>query len=276
MSGLKILADFTARLKKRDGSMPALFIGHGSPMNGIEDNAFSNNWKAIGKTIDTPSAILVISAHWLSKGTHITAMEHPKTIHDFSGFPPALSAVQYPAAGKPELAKEIQQIVQFTQIGEDHDWGLDHGAWTILRHMFPDAEIPVLQLSIDYYQPATYHFELAKELQFLRNKGVLIVGSGNIIHNLKMVAWNRLNEAYGYDWAHEAHALFNKSILSADHQTLLHPESMGTAVQLSVPTPDHYYPLIYTLGLQKSSDSIALFNDELLAGSLSMTSLVVG
>lgn len=272
---LNELKKFTDKLKKREDIMPALFVGHGSPMNGIQDNTFSNNWKLIGKEVDKPSAVLVISAHWLTRGTHVTAMHFPETIHDFGGFPQALFDVQYPAPGNPELAEDIKNIVQHTNVGLAHDWGLDHGAWTVVRHMFPDADIPVLQLSIDYYKPAAYHYALAKELRALRKKGVLIMGSGNIIHNLRMVAWDKMNDNYGYDWAHEAHELFNKHILSKEHESLLEWDSLGNAVKLAVPTPDHYYPLIYSLALQQDKDEIALFNDELMAGSLSMTSLVI-
>ena len=272
---LNELKRFTDKLKIRDSKMPALFIGHGSPMNGIVDNEYSNNWKLIGSTVDKPSAVLVISAHWLSRGTHVTAMQHPETIHDFGGFPQELFDVQYPAPGNPALATEIKNIVQYTNVGLAHDWGLDHGAWTVVRRMFPDADIPVLQLSIDYYQPASYHYALAKELQVLRKKGVLIIGSGNIIHNLRMVAWDKMYDNYGYDWAQEAHQLFNRHILEKDHQPLLNWETMGNAAKLAVPTPDHFYPLIYSLALQEGKDDIVLFNDELVAGSLSMTSLII-
>lgn len=269
------LKKITDRLKIRDQKMPVLFIGHGSPMNGIEDNAFSNNWKLVGKEVDKPSAVLVISAHWLSRGTYVTAMPHPQTIHDFGGFPQALFDVQYPAPCNPELAADIKNIVQYTNVGLAHDWGLDHGAWTVVRHMFPDADIPVLQLSIDYYKPAEYHYALAKELKVLRNKGVLIIGSGNIVHNLRMVAWDKVEDNYGFDWAKEAHDIFNKHILLKNHEALFDLDKMGSAVKLAVPTPDHYYPLIYTVGMQGDKEEVTLFNDELVGGSLSMTSLVV-
>ena len=178
----------------QDEKSPVLFIGHGSPMNGIEDNEFSRTWTKLGKEIPKPKAVLVISAHWLTNGTQITAMENPKTIHDFGGFPKELFEVNYPAIGSPELALATSKLITTTHVKLDHDWGLDHGTWTIVRHMYPDADIPVLQLSIDYSQPAQYHFDLAKQIASLRNKGVLIIGSGNMVHNLQMVAWDKLQE----------------------------------------------------------------------------------
>jgi 4,5-DOPA dioxygenase extradiol len=257
--------------------MPVLFVGHGSPMNGIENNSFSKTWQELPKKFPKPSAILCISAHWLTRGTFITAMDHPKTIHDFGGFPDALFQVQYPAPGNAQLAKETAQLVQKTQVGLDHDWGLDHGAWTVIRHMYPDASIPVLQFSIDYHKPATYHYELAKELSVLRNKGVLILGSGNMVHNLRMVAWDKMNTPnYGFDWAIEMNDLFKQKIADADHQPLLKYESLHKAAMLAIPTPDHYWPLIYTLGLQQPKEEIKFFNDSLVAGSLTMTSVRIG
>jgi 4,5-DOPA dioxygenase extradiol len=257
--------------------MPVFFIGHGSPMNGIENNDFSKTWQSLPKQFPKPSAILCISAHWLTNGTFITAMDHPKTIHDFSGFPDALYQVQYPAIGNAALAQETAQLVKKTQVGLDHDWGLDHGAWTIIRHMYPDASIPVLQFSIDYHKPASYHYELAKELSVLRNKGVLIMGSGNMVHNLRMVAWDKMNTPnYGFDWAIEMNDLFKQKIGDGDHQSLLKYESLHKAATLAIPTPDHYWPLIYTLGLQQGNEPIQFFNDSLVAGSLTMTSVRIG
>lgn len=257
--------------------MPVLFIGHGSPMNGIENNAFSQTWKDLPKQFPKPSAIICISAHWLTQGTYITAMEHPKTIHDFGGFPDALFQVNYPAPGHSLLAKETAQLFQKTQVGLDHDWGLDHGAWTVIRHMYPKANIPVLQLSIDYHKPASYHYELAKELVVLRNKGVLILGSGNMVHNLGMVAWDKINTPdYGFDWAIEMNELFKQKIADSDHQPLLNYQSLHKAARLAIPTPDHYFPLLYTLGLQQGKEEIKFFNDSLVAGSLTMTSVRIG
>ena len=257
--------------------MPVLFVGHGSPMNGIENNDFSKTWQSLPKQLPKPSAIICISAHWLTQGTYITAMDKPKTIHDFGGFPEPLYQVQYAAPGNPELAKETAELIQKTQVGLDHDWGLDHGAWTVIRHMYPDASIPVLQFSIDYHKPASYHYELAKELAVLRSKGVLILGSGNMVHNLRMVAWDKMNTPnYGYDWAIEMNQVFKQKIADADHEALLKYESLNKAAKLAIPTPDHYWPLIYTLGLQRGKEEIQFFNDSLVAGSLTMTSVRIG
>jgi 4,5-DOPA dioxygenase extradiol len=257
--------------------MPALFIGHGSPMNGIENNDFSKIWQELPRQFPKPAAVLCISAHWLTRGTAITAMDHPKTIHDFGGFPDALYQVQYPAPGNAVLALETAQLIKKTEVGLDHDWGLDHGAWTVIRHMYPDANIPVLQLSIDYHKPASYHYELAKELTVLRSKGVLIIGSGNMVHNLRMVAWDKMNTPnYGFDWAIEMNTLFKQKIADADHASLLKYESLHKAATLAIPTPDHYWPLIYTLGLQQAKEEVNFFNDSLVAGSLTMTSVRIG
>ncbi|WP_109745556.1 4,5-DOPA-extradiol-dioxygenase [Arcicella aurantiaca] len=257
--------------------MPVLFVGHGSPMNAIETNGFTKTWEDLGKRLPTPKAVLVISAHWLTRGTHVTAMDAPKKINDFGGFPRALSESTYPAKGNPQLAGEIKDIIKSTNVGLDHDWGLDHGAWSVLKQMYPDANIPVLQLSIDYYKPAAYHYDLAKQLSALRDKGVLILGSGNMVHNLRMVAFDKMNEPnFGFDWAKEANGLFKKNILDGNHQALFDYEKLGEAVKLAVPTPDHYYPLIYTLALQEKKDNLSFFNDQLQAGSLSMTSVMIG
>lgn len=257
--------------------MPVLFIGHGSPMNGIENNAFSNYWTALAKELPTPKAVLVISAHWLTRGTKITAMDFPTTIHDFGGFPQELFNVQYPAPGDAALAQETRSLIQSTNVELDHDWGLDHGTWTVVRHMYPDANIPVLQLSIDYTKGPEYHYELAKELGALRKKGVLILGSGNMVHNLRMVhipsdSFDDFNKPYGYDWAIEMNEFFKENILNNNHSALVHYEKLSAA-KLAIPSPDHFYPLLYTLGLQSKSDVPSIFNDQLLAGSLSMTSV---
>ena len=188
------LRNWSDNLGEEDIKQPVLFIGHGSPMNGIEDNEFSRTWAKMGQDITKPKAVLVISAHWLTGGTYVTAMEEPKTIHDFGGFPQELFDVQYPAKGSPVLAAETKKIITSTDVTLDHDWGLDHGTWTVVRHMYPNADIPVLQLSIDYGRPSHYHYDLAKEIISLRKKGVLIIGSGNMVHNLRMVDWHKLNE----------------------------------------------------------------------------------
>lgn len=277
MNSLSAFNQFTRDLKEQDQLMPVLFIGHGSPMNGIEDNLFSRRWKELAKEIPVPKAVLVISAHWLSKGTRITAMDFPKTIHDFGGFPQELFDVQYQVPGDPALAKETVSIVQSAHIELDHDWGLDHGAWTVIRQMYPEATIPVLQLSIDYTKGPQYHYELAKELYSLRKKGILIVGSGNMVHNLRMAAWNRLNdEEYGYDWAIQMNEQFKNLIGNGQHDKLIRYESLGREALLAVPTPEHYWPLIYTLGLKGDKDETTFFNDKVVAGSLTMTSVKFG
>lgn len=272
-----IFEKWTETFKEQDTVLPALFIGHGSPMNGIEDNDFSRTWAAMGQQIEKPKAVLVISAHWLTRGTHITAMSEPRTIHDFGGFPQELFEVQYPAPGSPELAETTANLIHTTDVGLDHDWGLDHGTWTVVRHMYPDADLPVLQLSIDYAKPPQYHYDLAKEIALLRKKGVLIIGSGNMVHNLRMVAWDKLREPeYGYDWAIEMNEVFKQKIGDRDHNALIDYQSLNKAATLAIPTPDHYYPLLYTLGLQGKNDDIAFFNDRLVGGSLNMTSVKIG
>lgn len=262
---------------KFDEQQPVLFIGHGSPMNAIEDNEFSRKWHQLGLELKQPVAVLVISAHWLTNGTHVTAMENPRTIHDFGGFPQALFDVQYLAPGSPVLAKATADLIQSTHVGLDHDWGLDHGTWSVVRQMYPNADIPILQLSIDYNKPPQYHFDLAKQLQSLRNKGVLIIGSGNMVHNLRMVAWDKLQEAeYGFDWTMEMNSIFKDKILHRDFQALIHYEKLNVAAKLAIPSPDHYYPLLYAMALQNPKDDIQIFNDKAVGGSLTMTSVQWG
>lgn len=275
MSNLSQFNNFTGSLPLQDTLMPVLFIGHGSPMNGIEDNEFSTKWADIAKDIPQPKAVLVVSAHWFTRGTHITAMDFPKTIHDFGGFPQALFEVQYPAPGDPQLALETAGLIHSAEVGLDHDWGLDHGAWTVVRHMYPQADIPVLQLSIDYTRDAIYHYNLAKELYELRKKGILILGSGNMVHNLRMMSWEMINGG-GYDWALEMNDKFKTLIMNRGHQQLAGYKSLGTAALLAVPTPEHYLPLMYTLGLQNDKEDVFLFNDKAVGGSLTMTSVRVG
>lgn len=273
LSSLDILLNTLAETALK---MPVLFVGHGSPMNAIEENEFTLYWKKLASEIEKPKAVLCVSAHWLTRGTFVTAMNHPKTIHDFGGFPQALFDVNYPAPGNPELAEETAKLITSTSVGLDHEWGLDHGTWSIVKNMYPNAEIPVLQLSIDYSQPAKYHYDLAKQLSALRKKGVLIIGSGNMVHNLGMVAWDKLNESFGFDWAIEMNSIFKKKIEENDHTALIQYEKLSSAAKLAVPTPDHYYPLLYTLGLKEEKDSISFFNDKPVAGSLTMTSVKFG
>jgi 4,5-DOPA dioxygenase extradiol len=256
--------------------MPVLFLGHGSPMNAIEENEFVRGFWEVAQTLPLPQAILCISAHWETRGTFVTAMEHPRTIHDFGGFPQALFEVQYPAPGSPILAKETQALLTQTEVGLDLDWGLDHGAWSVIKHLFPAANIPVVQMSLDYRQPPSYHYALAGQLRSLRKKGVLIIGSGNMVHNLRMVSWPRLNDKFGFDWALEASETMKKHVLNGQAKPLLDYKNQGAAFQLAIPTPEHYLPLIYTMGLQEPSDEISLFNDAPMAGALTMTSVKWG
>ncbi|MEJ5145781.1 MULTISPECIES: 4,5-DOPA dioxygenase extradiol [unclassified Sphingobacterium] len=256
---------------------PVLFLGHGSPMNAIEENEFVDGFRNIGKTFQKPKAILVISAHWETRGTFVTAMDNPPTIHDFGGFPQALFDVQYPAPGSPELAQETKRIITKTDVLLDDKWGLDHGAWSVVKHLYPDAEVPVIQMSIDYTQPASYHYELAQELASLRHKGVLIIGSGNMVHNLRMVAWDKLNEAgFAWDWAQEAKEKMKNYILDGNHKALIDFRNQGKAFDLAIPTPEHYLPMIYSLALKDRQDDLLLFNDNSIGGSLAMTSFKIG
>jgi 4,5-DOPA dioxygenase extradiol len=256
--------------------MPVLFLGHGSPMNAIEENEFVEGFRNVEKGIPKPSAVLCISAHWETKGTFVTAMDKPKTIHDFGGFPEELYTVQYPAPGSPDIAKEIKNLIKSAEIGLDEKWGLDHGCWSVVKHLYPDADIPVIQMSLDYSQTAQYHYELGKELLPLRKNGILIIGSGNIIHNLRMAAWDKLDVEFGYDWAIESEEKMNNSILNDDHSSLINYKSQGNAFNLSIPTPEHFLPLLYILALKGVNDKLNLFNEKIVAGSLSMTSLKIG
>jgi len=277
MASLQPFYNWTQSLGEEDLTHPVLFIGHGSPMNGIEDNTFSQKWAKLGNEIPKPKAVLVISAHWLTNGTQITAMPNPKTIHDFGGFPDELFQVQYPAPGNPELAETTSKLITSTNVGLDHDWGLDHGTWTVVRHMYPNADIPVLQLSIDYNKPPQYHYDLALQLKALRKKGVLVIGSGNMVHNLRMVAWDKLREPeYGFDWAIEMNAIFKEKIGNNDFKSLIEYEKLNAAAKLAIPTPDHYYPLLYAMALQNSKDAVNFFNDKPVGGSLTMTSVKWG
>ncbi|ERJ58095.1 hypothetical protein M472_04885 [Sphingobacterium paucimobilis HER1398] len=272
-SALRVFADTLDSTDK----MPVLFLGHGSPMNAIEDNEFVRGFKKIGQEIEKPRAILVISAHWETRGTYVTAMENPMTIHDFGGFPQALFDVQYPAPGSPELALLTKDIIKSTEVHLDEKWGLDHGSWSVIKHLYPNADVPVIQMSIDYTQPASYHYALAKELAQLRRKGVLIVGSGNIVHNLRMVSWSHIDTAgYAFDWAQQADDRMKKYIMDGNHQALIDYKKQGREFELAIPTPEHYLPLLYSLALQDKNEDIHIFNDQAVAGSLTMTSLKIG
>jgi 4,5-DOPA dioxygenase extradiol len=257
--------------------MPVLFVGHGSPMNAIEENEFAAGWRDMGRKLPRPSAILCVSAHWQSKGTMVTAMQKPETIHDFGGFPRELYEVQYPAPGSPELAKATKGTVRERVIELDRSWGLDHGAWSVIRRMYPDADVPVVELSLDYQLSPQQHYDLARELAPLRRKGILIIGSGNMVHNLGLVSWEHLNTpGYAFDWAMEAGEAMKRHIMSGDHIPLINYGSQGRAFRLAVPTPEHFLPLLYTLALKESYETVELFNDRPVAGSLTMTSVKFG
>ena len=257
--------------------MPVLFLGHGSPMNAIEENEFVEGFRNIEKSIPRPNAILCVSAHWETRGTFVPAMDFPNTIHDFGGFPNALFEVQYPAPGNPDLAKETASLITTAHVALDHKWGLDHGAWSVIRHLYPGADVPVIQMSLDYYQTPQYHYDLMKELASLRYKGVLIIGSGNMVHNLHEVAWDKFDaDNYAFDWALEASEKMKKYILDGDHKNLINYRCHGKAFELAIPTPEHYLPLLYALALQDENENVQLFNDKAVAGSLTMTSVKIG
>jgi len=253
-------------------------------MNALEDNEFSHQWEQIGKELPRPDAILCVSAHWLTRGTAITAMERPRTIHDFGGFPPELYQVSYPAPGNPALAERVRELLASpstdtsgleagVEVRLDHGWGLDHGTWSVLRRMYPKADIPAIQLSIDVVKPANWHLSLASSLKKLREEGVLIVASGNIVHNLGMIAWDRMDgSGFGFDWALEFDADIAGSIQAGDDQSIIHWEKLGKAARLAVPTMDHFLPLLYALGTRESTDKVRTFNAKPVAGSLTMTS----
>ena len=256
--------------------MPVLFLGHGNPMNAIEENEFVAGFRSLRENLPMPSAVLCISAHWETNGTSLTAMEKPRTIHDFYGFPPELYDVQYPTLGNPSLAKEIKNIVTKTKIGLDYEWGFDHGCWSVMKHLYPKADVPIVQMSLDFRADAQSHYDLAKQLVPLRKKGVLIVGSGNIVHNLGLVAWDKIETiGYGYDWAIKANEQMKEFILNDDHQQLINYRSHGKAYDLAIPTPEHYLPLLYVLAVKEKDEQVSLFNDKAVAGSLTMTSLKI-
>jgi 4,5-DOPA dioxygenase extradiol len=252
--------------------MPALFVGHGSPMNAIEDNEFSRAWGAVGRSLPRPKAILCISAHWETTGVQTTAMEAPRTIYDFYGFPPELYAVRYPAPGSPALSDLVRRTLQGAGVQPDLDWGLDHGAWSVLRRMYPEADIPVVQLSLDYRKSMPEHYALGQELKALRWRGVLIVGSGNMVHNLRLVQW----QDAAYDWALEFDNLLKERILAGDHTAIQQPEQFGRMADLSIPTPEHYLPLLYTLAVQDPDEPVSFFADKVTLGAISMRGVRIG
>lgn len=256
--------------------MPVLFLGHGSPMNAIEENEFVIGFRNVAQEVPRPQAVLCISAHWETRGTQVTAMEHPRTIHDFGGFPQALFDVRYPAPGSPELAAETRRLVSSTDVILDQQWGLDHGAWSVVKHLYPNADVPIIQMSIDYTLAPEKHYALAKELAVVRDKGVLIVGSGNMVHNLGVAAFDRINEPFAYDWAQEASDMMKRAITTGDHRPLIDFHAQGRAFDLAINSGEHFLPLLYALALQNKDEQATLFNDKALAGSLTMTSVRVG
>lgn len=273
---LDSLHQFTKNFKATE-RMPALFVGHGNPMNAIEDNIFTKGFESIAKELPRPNAILCISAHWETRGTFVTAMKQPETIHDFGGFPSRLYEVQYPAPGSPELALAIQQGITSTSVNLTNEWGLDHGCWTVAKFLFPKADIPVIEMSIDYSKPAAFHYQLGKELSALRRKGVIIIGSGNSIHNLRMVDWSNMDTVdSGYDWAIGVNERIRQFITEGDHQSLVNFDKLGKEFKLAIPTPEHFIPLLYTLALQEKDEVPYIFNDHLVAGSLNMMSVKLG
>lgn len=254
--------------------MPALFVGHGSPMNGIEDNSYSRGWKTLGDTLPRPVAILAISAHWLTEGTFVHIAEKPKTIHDFWGFPKELYDITYNCPGSPTYAEATQTLIAPTRVETDLNWGIDHGTWIVLHRMFPAADIPVFQMSMDIAKTGQFHYELGSELTALREKGVLIMGSGNIVHNLGRIDFNK--DAKTFDWALEFDEQAKALIVNGDHAALVNHEALGHAAALSIPTPDHYWPLLYTLGLQGKGDDVSFPIEGIAHGSISMRTVKIG
>jgi 4,5-DOPA dioxygenase extradiol len=253
-------------------TMPTLFIGHGSPMNAIEDSEFSRAWAEVARSLPKPKAILCVSAHWQTAGTRVTAMEQPRTIHDFYGFPPELFEKRYPAPGSLELARLTVETLKDSHAQLDSEWGLDHGAWAVLCQMYPNADVPVVQLSLDERRAPAAHYELGRELRGLRKKGVLVIGSGNIVHNLREVAWGDT----AYDWALDFDARMKDLILSGDHKAIIDYSKLGRAAHLAVPTLEHYLPLLYVLGAQDKTEGVSFFADKVTLGSMSMRSVKIG
>jgi len=255
--------------------MPAIFFGHGNPMNALADNAWTRGWAAIGASLPRPKAILCVSAHWYVPALAVTAMERPRTIHDFGGFPRELFAYRYPAPGSPSVAQRVADLLGGDAVLDEHQWGLDHGTWSVLCHAFPNADIPVVQLSIDETREAEWHYEIARRLRPLRDEGVLIVGSGDIVHNLHTYAWGRDN-VEPFDWAIRFETAAKDLISKGEHAPLIHYESMGKDALLSAPTPDHYLPLLYVLAQQDQTDAVTFPVEGFDGGSVSMLSVEIG
>ena len=252
--------------------MPAIFFGHGNPMNALAHNAWTDGWNAIGKSIPRPRAVLSVSAHWYLPATLVTASPEPRTIHDFGGFPPQLYEIKYPAPGDAELASRIQELLAPISVGFDKQWGLDHGTWSVLVHVFPESDVPVLQLSIDETQPAKFHYETAKKLSGLRDEGVLILGSGNVVHNLHAYSWGR-RQIQAFDWAVRFEGRAREMLLAADHEPLIAYETLGRDAALSIPTPEHYLPLLYVIAQQSEGEEVSFPVEGFDGGSVSMLSV---
>lgn len=255
--------------------MPAIFFGHGNPMNALQQNDWTNGWAMIGKSIPRPRGILCVSAHWYLPATLVSAMTQPRTIHDFGGFPRELYQVQYPAPGAPGLASQVRELLAPLNVELDQSWGLDHGTWSVLTHVFPEADVPVIQLSIDETQPAAFHFELGKRLAPLRDEGILIVGSGNLVHNLHTYAWGR-HTPEPYDWAVRFEAAAKQLMTAGEFAPLIDYESLGRDAILSIPTPDHYLPLLYVLGAKRDGEAISFPVEGVDGGSVSMLTVQLG
>lgn len=256
-------------------TLPAIFFGHGNPMNALLDNRYTEAWRRIGAKLIKPKAILSISAHWYVPETGVTISTSPRTIHDFGGFPRELYQVQYPAPGDPDLARRVQKMLAPLEVRLDNSWGLDHGTWSVLRHVYPDADIPIVQLSIDETQPASFHFEIGRKLAPLRNEGVLIVGSGNLVHNLHTYAWGR-HMADPYDWAVHFETEAKQMMMSGEYKSLVDYERLGLEAMLSIPTPDHYLPMLYIIATRQQNESVTFPVEGVDGGSISMLSVQIG
>jgi 4,5-DOPA dioxygenase extradiol len=252
---------------------PVVFFGHGSPMNSLEHNQYTEAWRRLGEAIPAPRAILCVSAHWFTEGTAVTAMSRPKTIHDFYGFPQALYDIQYPAPGQPALASRVKELLAPLDVGLDQSWGLDHGTWSVLKHAYPNADVPVVQLSIDGTQPPEFHYETARRLGPLRDEGILVAGSGNVVHNLRLM---RRGGGHAFDWARRFNERVRNALVSRDHGTLVDFASLGEDAQLSVPTPEHYLPLLYVAALQREDEIMSFPVDGYDLGSISMLTAAAG
>jgi 4,5-DOPA dioxygenase extradiol len=255
--------------------MPSIFFGHGNPMNALQTNAYSQAWREFGQNAPRPGAILAISAHWYVPGTGVTISNAPRTIHDFGGFPRELYQVRYPAPGDPHLARRVQELLGPMPVAMDDSWGLDHGTWSVLRHVYPDADVPIVQLSIDETRPASFHFEVGRRLAPLRDEGVLIAGSGNLVHNLHAYAWGR-HPPEPYDWAARFESAAREMMLAGEYRALVNYEKLGREAMLSIPTPEHYLPLLYVLGTRQATEQLSFPVEGVDGGSISMLTVKVG